>query len=48
MSDNIFKALQLMGYGLGGVFATLAMFIVLIWLLVKVFPAKTEENKQED
>lgn len=44
MSENILKALQLMGFGLGGVFITLAAFIVLIFLLVKVFPEKTDDK----
>ncbi len=36
--------LELMGYGLAGVFATLFIFILAIKLLVLLFPAKKEKG----
>lgn len=43
MSENLIMSLQLLGWGMGGVFVTLAAFIVMIFLLVKVFPARAEK-----
>lgn len=44
MSENILMTFQLLGYGLGGVFLTLGLFIVLIALLVKIFPFKEKNS----
>jgi len=38
MSELMKQGIQLMGYGLIGVFSTLILFIVVICLLVKLFP----------
>ena len=44
MSD-IMMGLQLMGYGLAGVFLVLILFYGIIRLMVKLFPYKPEEEK---
>ncbi len=39
------QAIQLMGMGVGMVFAVLAIFYVLIKLLIRLFPEKEGEKK---
>lgn len=41
----IVKTLELMGIGVGGVFAVLAVFYGLVLLMRKIFPAKRNDNK---
>lgn len=38
--DNVNLGLQLMGYGLTGVFMVLILFYIVIKLLLKLFPLK--------
>ncbi|MDP3388249.1 MAG: OadG-related small transporter subunit [Eubacteriales bacterium] len=38
--DNVNLGLQLMGYGLAGVFMVLILFYAVIKLLLKLFPLK--------
>ncbi|NLN63889.1 MAG: OadG family protein [Clostridiaceae bacterium] len=45
MSD-ISLGLQLMQYGLAGVFLVLILFYVLITLLVKIFPYRPENDEK--
>lgn len=40
--SNIMKSLFLMGIGVMGVFSVLILFFVLIKVLVKLFPEKSE------
>lgn len=41
--NNLGLGLQLMGYGLAGVFTTLIAFMGLIYLLGKIFPGKKDD-----
>ncbi|MBZ4646339.1 MAG: hypothetical protein PWR27_1297 [Petroclostridium sp.] len=43
--DQINLGLQLMGYGLAGVFLVLILFYAVIRLLVKIFPYNPEEEQ---
>lgn len=42
--DELWLGVQLMGYGLSGVFGVLLVLILLIKLLVRIFPADGAEN----
>jgi tetrahydromethanopterin S-methyltransferase subunit E len=43
MSDIVI-ALELMGYGLLGVFVVLLLFFIMTKVLMKIFPGKNEEE----
>ncbi|NLO39492.1 MAG: OadG family protein [Ruminiclostridium sp.] len=47
MSD-ISLGLQLMGYGLVGVFVVLILFYFMILLMMKVFPYRPENEEQNN
>lgn len=38
--DVFLGALEVMGFGVGGVFLVLAIFYLLVKLMIKLFPAK--------
>ncbi len=46
MSD-VSMGLQLMGYGLAGVFLVLILFYVMILLMMKIFPYRPESEENE-
>ena len=43
--DIVLGALEVMGFGVSGVFLVLALFFVLIKLMIKMFPADKQESK---
>ena len=43
--DIVLGALEVMGFGVSGVFLVLALFFVLIKLMIKMFPADDKESK---
>ena len=48
MSNTFMLGIELMLYGLAGVFTTLILFILMIVGLTKIFPhKKTDENKKD-
>ena len=40
----LMQALQLMAYGLSGVFIALAILYIIVKLIVKIFPGKAEDK----
>lgn len=36
MSENIMRALEIMGYGMAGIFAAIIVIIVFVWILQKL------------
>jgi Na+-transporting methylmalonyl-CoA/oxaloacetate decarboxylase gamma subunit len=44
MSSDISLGLQLMQYGLAGVFLVLILFYILIVIMMKLFPYKSEKE----
>lgn len=47
MENSILLALELMGYGLGGVFLSLILFYILIRVTGNVFKKKDEQKTGE-
>lgn len=47
MSEMFYQGLQLMLFGLAGVFITLLLFMLSIHLLVKIFPYKEDEESNQ-
>lgn len=45
--NDISLGLELMGYGLAGVFLVLILFYVMIVLMVKIFPFHPESEEKE-
>ncbi len=43
VGDMLNQGLQYMGIGVGVVFAVLAIFVVFIWILRKIWPSKESE-----
>ena len=44
MITNFIESLRVMGLGMLGIFTVAIVLIVIMKVLVKLFPAKTEEN----
>jgi Na+-transporting methylmalonyl-CoA/oxaloacetate decarboxylase gamma subunit len=42
--SEFYLGLELMGYGLAGVFIVLILFFIVIKMLIKIFPYKEEQN----
>jgi len=42
----LMQGVWLMLYGLGGVFASLAMLYIITKILIRIFPEKEEEKKE--
>lgn len=47
MMSDVSMGLQLMGYGLAGVFLVLILFYVMILLMMKIFPYRPESEENE-
>lgn len=45
--NDIQLGLQLMGYGMAGVFLVLILFYLMILLLMKIFPYNPEKEEKE-
>jgi Na+-transporting methylmalonyl-CoA/oxaloacetate decarboxylase gamma subunit len=45
--SEISMGLQLMGYGLAGVFLVLILFYVMILLMMKIFPYRPESDETD-
>ena len=44
MITNFMESLKVMGFGMLGIFTVAIVLIVIMKILVKLFPAKKEEN----
>ncbi len=42
--ENFYTALQIMGYGMAGIFAVILLIFAMIKLLIALFPPKSEEK----
>lgn len=48
MNETFALGIQLMLYGLAGVFTTLLLFMLSIWLLTKIFPYREEKLPSDE
>lgn len=47
MSENIMRALEIMGYGMAGIFAAIIVIIFFVWILQKMDGiGKKNESKE--
>ena len=47
MSENIMRALQIMGFGMAGIFAAIIVIMVFVWVLQKVDKIGKKDKTQE-
>lgn len=46
MSENIIKALEIMGYGMAGIFAAIIIIMFFVWLLQKMDGIGKKKEKE--
>ena len=48
MSENIIRALEIMGFGMAGIFAAIIVIIFFVWILQKVDSIGKKKENAED